>query len=237
MSDIAMRQHLARIGSVSAIGGAATLLVGTLLHPMDADPMNPAEAFAEYAGDGMWVASHLVQFLGTAGLGAGLVALGSIMEAGRASAWARLGAFGAASGVATAAALQAVDGVALKAMVDRWAGATGEARALAFEGALAVRQMEIGLASLFSVLFGLTILAFSVAIFFSSRFAAWLGWVGLIGGAGTVAAGVSQAYAGFSPVTMTISMSASSVLLLWAVAVGVVMWRLAPGLQEFERAV
>jgi hypothetical protein len=229
-----VRQHLARVGGAAAVGGAVALVIGTLLHPLGADPNNPTEAFAEYAADRMWVASHLLQFLGVAGLGAALVALAGIMDTGRASAWARIGAFGAAAGVATAAALQAVDGVALKVMVDRWAGATGDARALAFEGALAVRQIEVGLASLLSVLFGLTMLAFSVALLFSRRFGAWLGWLGVVGGSGTLVAGVAQAHAGFSPVAMTISMAASSVLILWALAVGIAMWRLAPQLSDTD---
>jgi hypothetical protein len=50
-----------------------------------------------------------------------------------------------AAGLATAALLQAVDGVALKATVDLWSGA-GEDRSSLFAAALAVRQVEIGLA-------------------------------------------------------------------------------------------
>jgi hypothetical protein len=95
-----------------------------------------------------------------------------------------VGVFWTAAAVAAAAALQAVDGVALKVLVDRWAAASGDARALAFEGALAVRQIEIGLASLFSIVFALAVLAFSVSTFFSRRFANSLGTAGLIGGQG-----------------------------------------------------
>src|SRR5436190_5455157 len=142
------QQHLARVGAVAAMGGALTLFIATLLHPMTADPNDPPAAFAEYAADRLWVASHLGQFLGVAALGVALVALAGTMEAGTPSAWARIGVVGTAASVATAAALQAVDGVALKMMVNRWMQASGEARARAFEGAFAVRQIEIGLASL-----------------------------------------------------------------------------------------
>ena len=217
------REHLARLGAVAAGGGVLILLIGTAFHPMQADPNNAVAAFTEYTADRLWVASHLMQFVGVAGLGAALVALAGVMDVGRASARARIGAFGAASGVVAGTALQAVDGVALKVMVDRWAAASGDAKALAFEGAFAVRQIEIGLAGLFSVLFALTVVAFSVAIFFSRRFANWIGTVGLIGGAGTFAGGIAQAYTGFSSLSMNISMSASVLLLLWAIAVGVVM--------------
>ena len=225
-----MREYLARVGAVAAIGGALTLLIGTLLHPMQADPNNSVEAFAEYAADRMWVASHLLQFVGVAGFGAALVALAGITEIGRASVWAWIGVFWAASAVAAAAALQAVDGVALKVMVDRWAAAWGTRQSTT----LAVRQIEVGFASLFSIVFALAVLAFSMSIFLSGRFVNSLGTLGLIGGAGTLASGIAQAYTGFSSLAMGISMSASSLLLLWAIAIGVVMWRLAPQLRTTD---
>ncbi|WP_157033671.1 hypothetical protein [Belnapia moabensis] len=92
----------------------------------------------------MW--THLGQFAGFFSLGIGLVALASTLEHGRAFAWGRVSAAGAVASIAVAAMLQAVDGVALKAMVDRWVAADGEARLAAYEAAFAVRQIEIGLA-------------------------------------------------------------------------------------------
>ena len=234
---MSIHQHFVQVGAVAAISGALTLLTATLLHPMDADPNDPAVAFAEYADDSLWVASHLGQFLGIALLGVALVALTATMGSGKSSAWAQIGALGTAASVATTAALQAVDGVALKVMIDRWAQASGEARARAFESAFAVRQIEIGLASLLSVLFGFTIAAYGIALLFSPRFPRWLGGLGLVGGFAAVAAGIAQAYTGFSALAMMLSMSASAVLLLWAIIVGVFMWRLAPRLAGGDGAV
>jgi len=219
-----------RVGAVAAVIGAVTLFVATLLHPLSVDPNDAAAAFAEYAADRLWVASHLGQFAGIAMLGVALVALAAAIEPGAPAAWARIGVVGTAGSVAAAAGLQAVDGVALRVMVTRWAQADGESRARAFEGAFAVRQIEIGMASLLSVLFGLTISAFAVSLLLGRRFPVWLGWLALLGGLGTVAAGVAQAYTGFSPLAMALSMPASSVLLLWAIVVGAYLWRLAPRL-------
>ena len=208
------------------------LFVATLLHPMSTDPNDPAAAFAEYAADSLWVASHLGQFLAVAILGVALVALAATTEPGKPSAWARIGVVGTAASIATAAALQAVDGVALKFMVDRWVQASGEARARAFEGAFAVRQIEVGMASLLSVLFGLTIAVFGISMLLGRRFPAWLAWLGLTGGLGTLAAGIAQAYTGFSALAMMLSMPASSILLIWAIVLGVFLWRRAPELSE-----
>jgi hypothetical protein len=197
---------------------------------MNADPNDAPAAFAEYAASTSWVATHLGQFAGIALLAVALVALAASVEAGAPSAWARVGVVGVAASVAAAAVLQAVDGVALKLMVDRWARASGEDRMRAFEGAFAVRQIEIGAASLLSILFGTTIAVFGVALLQSRRFPAWLGWVGLAGALGVIASGVAQAYAGFSALAMMLSMPASCLLLFWAILAGRLLWRLAPRL-------
>lgn len=224
-------QSLARLGSIAAVAGAILLFVSTLLHPLDSDPNNPPAAFAEYATDSLWVWSHLGQFLGVALLGIALVALATTFKPGRAAAWGHVGQVGAAAIIAVAAALQAVDGVALKVMVDRWAASTGEARVFAFEAAFAVRQIEIGLASLLSLLSGLTLIVFGVSLVLSPRYPLWMGWLGLLGGLGLVATGAAQASTGFSDLAMTLSMLASSVFLIWAMLVGILMWRLAPRLE------
>ena len=224
-------QSLARLGSIAAVAGAILLFVSTLLHPLDSDPNNPPAAFAEYAADSLWVWSHLGQFLGVALLGIALVALATTFKPGRAAAWGHAGHVGAAAIIAVAAALQAVDGVALKVMVDRWAASTGEARVFAFEAAFAVRQIEIGLASLLSLLSGLTLIVFGISLVLSPRYPLWMGWLGLLGGLGLVATGAAQASTGFSDLAMTLSMLASSVFLIWAMLVGILMWRLAPRLE------
>jgi hypothetical protein len=220
-------QPLARLGAVATLLGVVLLIVSTLLHPLNSNPSDAPAAFAEYAADSHYVWIHLGQFAGFVGLGTGLVAFAATLEAGRAAAWARVGVAGTVASIAVATALQAVDGVALKATVDRWAGATGEARGLVYEAALAVRQVEIGLASFLSVLFGLTLLAFSLAIFQSIRYPTWLGVIGFLDGWGMLAAGAAQASLGFSGLAMTLSMLATSTLLVWMILAGILMWRLA----------
>lgn len=231
-----MQSHLARLGSVAAIGGALLLMITTYLHPVGDDPNDADAAFAEYAADSLWVASHLGQFVAMAMLSVALVALATAIRGGRAEAWARIGLLGVSASLAAAAALQAVDGVALKVVVDRWAHASGELRALAFEAAFAVRQVEIGFASLLSLIFGLTVSVFGIALLLSPRFASWSGWLGLVSGGGTAAAGIAQAYTGFSSLAMSMGMPASLLLLIWAVAIGIRLWHLAPELRHIDAA-
>ena len=231
-----MRSHLARVGSVAAIGGALLLMITTYLHPVGDDPNDAEAAFAEYAADSLWVASHLGQFAAMAMLSVALVALATAIHGGRAEAWARIGVLGVSASLAAAAALQAVDGIALKVVVDRWAQASGELRPLAFEAAFAVRQVEIGFASLLSLIFGLTVSVFGIALLLSPRFASWSGWLGLVSGGGTAAAGIAQAYTGFSSLAMSMSMPASLLLLIWAVVIGIRLWHLAPELRHIDAA-
>ena len=214
-----------RIISIAAISGALFLFAGTYLHPMNADPNVPSAAFTEYAADHHWIASHLMQLLGIALMVAALVLLSRRMGGGPADAAAILGTAGAVASLAVAAALQAVDGVALKAMVNAWALASGREKEVLFQAAFAVRQIEIGLASIASLLFGLTVSIYGIALLTDPRFPKWLGFMAIAGGAPTAIAGIVIAYTGFSGLAMAINMPAGSLLLFWVVAFGIYVWK------------
>ena len=71
-----------RIFAIVAISGSLLLFAGTYLHPMDADPNVPLAAFAEYAADRHWVASHLMQLFGATLMVGALVLLGRLLAVG-----------------------------------------------------------------------------------------------------------------------------------------------------------
>jgi len=214
-----------KIGATCAILGAALLFIGTFLHPMGADPNDPAAAFTEYAADRLWIASHLVQLAGVAAMVAALLCLTGQLEARGRSSIARIAAGGALVSLALAAALQAVDGIALKSMVDSWAAASEPEKARLFPAVLAVRQIEVGLASMLSLFLGLTMTLVGMAVLRDEAFPKWFAGLAVAGGLSTMVAGVVMAYTGFSEPTMTISMPANLLLLSWMVALGGFMWR------------
>jgi hypothetical protein len=214
-----------RVGLISGILGASLLLIGTYLHPMSADPNVPTAAFTEYAADPHWVASHLLQLCGAVLLVTALVLFSRTLEEGPAAAWTPVVRIGASASIAMAAALQAVDGVALKVMVDRWATATELEKTSLLHATFAVRQIEIGLASMSSILFGLTVAVYGIALLIDHRFPRWLGALALVSGIPTAIAGIVMAYTGFSDVSMLINMPASVLLIVWIVALGVAAWR------------
>ena len=219
--------HLGRVGGISAIVGVAVLFVCTMLHPMDALPGDAPAAFAEYALDRTWVATHLGQLLGVVLIATGLVALSWKLRAGHAGAWALLAGLATVATVSLAGALQAVDGVALKFAVDRWSASAEGTRAGAFEAAYAVRQVEVGLASVTGTFFGLTVLLYGIALMLSHLAPNWLGAFGALSGVATVISSVIQAHAGFSAVAMAASMPSSLFVLLWSICAGIFLLRTA----------
>jgi hypothetical protein len=223
-----------RIGATCAITGSVVLFVGTYLHPMQADPNEVVAAFTEYAADQLWIASHLMQLLGVALMVAALLILTKQLEAASDAAWPRLAAGGAIASLAVATALQAVDGIALKVMVDNWVVAPASQKEIAFQTALAVRQVEIGLASTLSFLFGLTVTVCGIALLGDRMYPKWVAGVAILGGVPTTIAGVVMAYTGFSGLAMAINMPVNFLLLLWMLIVGVFMWR-RPGMRSDEQ--
>ncbi len=216
-----------KICAVTSIAGALTLFVGTFLHPSNADPNDPLAAFTEYAANRPWRASHLMQLFGIILIVVALVLLSRLMSNGGGASWAYLGVVGAGSSLSVAGALQAVDGIALKLMVDRWAAASAADKEMLFLATFAVRQIEIGLASILGLLFGITVTIYGIALVSDRSFPKWLGWLAILGGIPIAVAGIVFAYTGFSDLAMTINLSASSLVLVWMIVVGVWMWRLA----------
>lgn len=228
-------EYASKVGGLAAILGVVCLLTATLAHPMTPDPADAPAAFAEYAADRFWIASHLGQLLGAVLITGGLVALSWRLRRGRAGVWAALGGTSAVAGLALAGALQAVDGIALKIMVDHWAAAGPESQPLVFESAFALRQLEVGLASISLLLFGLTTVLYAGAFWLSADAPNGLGWLALLSGAATLVAGAMYAYTGFSDRAMMVSMPAGLLLMAWGTAVGVFLLRRSLGRAPYDR--
>ncbi len=221
-----MRENLVnRTGAISAVLGVSLLFIGTFLHPMGADPNAPAAAFAEYATDHHWVTSHLLQLLGVTAMVVTLLLFVGHLHAAGHRHFPRVAAAGAIASLTLAAALQAVDGVALKAMVDAWAAAPQEQKEALFQATYAVRQIEIGLACMFSLAMGFTAMVFGVGLLVSRSDAPGFALLAIVGGMPTASAGVVMAYSGFSELAMLINMPANLLLLAWMLWLGVKLWR------------
>jgi hypothetical protein len=209
---------------MSAIVGAILLIVGTYLHPLGADPNDAVEAFTEYAVDHVWIASHLTQLVGVIFMVVALLVLTQELDCAGGKGWSRIAAGGAIASLGVAAVLQAVDGIALKAMIDAWAASPAAQKEVTFHAAFAVRQIEIGLASMGNLLFGATAICYGVALLADDTYPKWMGGLAIVGGVATTISGGIMAYTGFSGLAMAISMPASFILLAWMLSLGVHMW-------------
>ncbi len=223
----------ARPYSLLLMAGVVALAAGTFLHPMHEDPNDAVRAFAEYAADKNWLASHLVQLSGVIFMVLGLI--GMLHKAGCDGALKLICAALGASVIAVSAALQAVDGIALKFMVDRWAAAALADKDALFNAAYAVRMIEIGLAAIASLMTGVTVLAASIAFFQADFGSVFLLVTGLLAGALFAASAWVIGSSGFSALAMSINMSAGIMLMAWILLAALTGTRLNQG-QRGEQA-
>lgn len=212
-------KNIFNAGAAAATAGAAILTLATLLHPLHAHPTDAPAAFAEYAADRLWVVTHLGQLAGIVLIGGALLALSWCWRSSPVRAWAAAGAVGTIVSITVGGALQAVDGIALKVMVDRLAAAAPEQRALVFEATFALRQVEVGVASVLALFLGLTVALYGVAQWRDAYTSKWLAGLGLISGGLMFAGGIVQAHTGFSDATMAFSMPGGVLFVAWALGV------------------
>jgi len=196
----------ARTSSVLLVSGAALAVVGGILHPHEELPNSHAAVFGEYAHSTDWVWVHYLQFLSAALVVAGFLVLGrALQRLGVAPALVRVGDAAAAATVALIAVNMAVDGIALKRAVDAWAHALPEDKASRFAAAEAVRWLEWGVNSFFTILLGITLLAFAAALLTRARLGSRvrLGAVtGALAGGILVMNGLAVGAHGFEPTAL-----------------------------------
>src|SRR5581483_11540142 len=125
----------------------------------------------------------------------------------------------------TLSILQAVDGIALK-RVDSWATAPAGEKVAAFRVAEGIRWTEVGINSIYRILQGTVTIVFGVAITISTVVRRWIGAIGIIAGAVTIAAGVEVAYVGFASYS-SIGFGANWYSNIWVGILGAFMWRKA----------
>jgi hypothetical protein len=96
---------------------------------------------------------------------------------------------------------------------------------MAFQAAFAVRQVEIGFASMLSLLVGLTVIVYGVSLLSGRTYPKWIGSIAIVGGVPTTVGGIVVAYTGFSALAQATNMTASCILLGWMITLGILMWR------------
>lgn len=191
-------RSLLRLAGGLLVGGFLINAIATMSHPSGEEDDHES-VFTEYAESGDWIAIHIAQFVGVLTAIAGLLVLYRALRArGEAPVLGLIAAGGAIASATTFALLQAQDGVALKYAVDAWVSASGPEEQARFADAESLRWLEWGIQSYFRILLGATLALFGVAIALSHFVPRWLGWVAVLGGALSIAAGIDIGYQGLA---------------------------------------
>ena len=226
---------LLRIGAAWAILGAVVSVAagtgfGNLTNELGTEPILRYVSSRPYW---YWPAVHLGFILGALLWVGALTALSSSLTNG---GWA-LGRLGAAS-VVVGATVHVVDssinGFGLTALADAWSAAPRPEQAgLLLAGDTLLRVLGGTWASVISFFHGVPFILFGLAVVLDRSYPTWLGWVGVLGGAGSLAFGMRM-FLGVGLVSGRPYIAFALVVSVWMVAMGVLMWRRAGATRNGE---
>ena len=227
MSD-ETRYWLLRLGATAAVLGSLCAAVGNILHPVTPrdDPPGVARVIAE---SGTWTLIHIVIVVGIILMLAGLVGIRHSIDGGIAEALARLGVHAATIGVTIGLVTVVLDGVGAKQLADQWAAAPESDKIVALSAVSANETINFALAGLFNLSFaGVPFLLLGLAVALSGAYPRWLGWIAVLAGVGSIAAGLVQAFTGEPTVTsLVLTIIGPTVISIWLLVMGVLMARRA----------
>ena len=226
MTDRTSDHASLRLSAALLIGGQVLYIVITQFHADGVANDHPA-VFAEYAASGIWTAVHVGQFVATAILLAGLIALVFVLdhEGGTARSAGRFAAALTAVTLALYGVVMAVDGVALKQAVNAWVNAPAAEKTARFASAEAVRWIEWGARSYENFALGLALLLFAAAVGRTAWLPRPIAYLMVLSGLSYLFQGWVAGADGFTP-THDVAIVVSWVLnLAWMIWLAVIAWR------------
>jgi hypothetical protein len=213
------------------IGDALVTIIVEFLHPGGGNTLE--SVFAAFAASGDWAAIHLGQFVGMAGIFAGLVVLYFAFNVSEGTPrW--LGFFGAVSagvGLALASVVFAVDGVANKQATGAWASAPVAEKATRFASAQALRWLEMGTSSYQDFMLGLALVLFAIVIVWTARVPRPIGYLMGLSGLTYFVQGWLIGTSGFTPATTLPTAAGYSLLFASMIWLLLVAWRMKESVQ------
>lgn len=219
---------LLRVGGVCAMVGALGFFASFGIHgdlPSGTEP-----AFRYIAARPEWRAIHLVAIVSVVLWVGALVALAGSLTRGASRALGQLGVASVLLGASIFILDFAVDGFSLKSLADRWAAAPPDQQAQWLRVGDTLILLLSGTFRLYiAFLLGLPFVLFGLAVVFSRVYPARLGWVGVVGGGGSLVVGLAQFLRlPFIPIWLFVLFG--PLVIGWLVVMGVAMWRYAGAL-------
>lgn len=225
-------QKLLRLSSTLVIvGGALVTIIVVFLHPGGGTTYEATLAIWATSWD--WTAIHLGQFVGMAGIGAGLLVLFFVLGLSQgAPHWVGFfGALAAGVSIALAAVTFAVDGVANKMAANAWASAPAAEQATRFASAQALRWLEIGTSSYLDFLLGLALVLFAVVIVQTARVPRPIGYLMGLAGLAFFVQGWVIGTTGFTSATTVPTYAGYTLLGASMIWLYIVAWRMKETVQ------
>ncbi len=223
-----------RIGAVAAVLGAVVSVAagmgfGNLTNEVGAEQVLRSISARP---DWYWPAVHLGFILGAFLWVGAFVALAVSLETGISRALGWLGAAAVIAGAGIHVVDSSISGFALASLANAWASAPAAEQAnLLRVGDTLLYVLNGTWSSVHSYFHGLPFILSGLAVVFSRRYPTWLGWVGVIGGAGSLVGGVLLLFdVSFGSARLFIVLA--QLVSLWMVAMGVLMWRRAGAAQN-----
>ncbi|HEY2974666.1 MAG TPA: hypothetical protein VGJ48_19285 [Pyrinomonadaceae bacterium] len=161
-------------------------------------------------------------------------ALANSLTSGISWTLGRLGAVTIMVGAAIHIVDSSISGFGLTALAHAWANAHASEQASLLLIADTLHFVLNGTwPSVHSYFHGVPFILAGLAVVFSRRYPAWLGWVGVVGGAGSLVGGMLMFF-GVSLGRQRLFVVFAQIVSLWMVAMGVLMWRRARMVQNHQ---
>jgi len=162
-----------------------------------------------------------------------LVALSWTLIEGRSWALGRLGAAAVIIGGAIHILYSSVSGYGFTTLAQSWRDPSTDAAALVVVGDALRRVLGGGWAAVLMLFHGVPFVLYGLAVAYSPRYPSWLGWLGVVGGAGSILTGVALLFGKYL-IAMWLPVVFAVVISVWMVLVGMRMWTHARELDVVE---
>lgn len=217
---------LLRIGAICAvIGSVVSVAAGTGFgnRTVGADTETVLR-FIAARPDWYWPLVYLGFIAGALLWVGAFIALAGSLPQGISWALGRLGVASIIIGATLHIIDASISGFGLSAVAHAWATAPGPEQAdLLRDGDLLLRMLGGTWASVITFFHGVPFILLGLAVVFSHRYPAWLGWIGVGGGLGSVVFGVVMFLGTPGMVYVAFAIAVSS----WMVVMGILMWQRA----------
>jgi hypothetical protein len=220
---------LLRIGAVGAIVGAVVSVGAGMGFGNLTNEVGTEQVFRSIAARpiGYWPTIHLAFIIGALLWIGAFVALAASFRRGVSWALGRLAAAAIIVGGAVHVIDSSISGGGLAPLAQAWATAAASDQAeLLRIGDTLLYALNGTWWSVHSYFHGLPFILAGLAVAADRGYPSWLGWIGVTGGAASLAAGVLQ-FLGAIPGSARLVIVPAQLVSLWMVAIGVLMWRRA----------